>query len=151
MTVTDLSLVGAVQELIQEYAARHGLIVAFSQDIDALEPASTLRRTVFRIIEECLTNVRRHASTNIARVEIACDAEILRLEVEDWGIGFDPHGSDHRGLGLQEICTRAALLGGRAAVESSTGSGTLVVVELPISIAHTGKVDFASETPLGGA
>lgn len=84
------------------------------------------------IVREALSNVGRHAGAAHARVELAGTGSGARLSVSDDGRGFDPEaspGPDHHGL--DNMRERAAALGGRFSVESSPGSGTRVVVELP--------------------
>lgn len=90
---------------------------------------------LYRIIQEALTNVTRHASATTASVELAVRDEWIVLAVEDDGIGFDagrPESSHGRGLGIVGMLERAAIIGGVARVESTPGSGTRVTVRLPL-------------------
>ena len=139
MIAVHAPLVNALQELIYDHAVRHGLVVTFAQNLGEFRVSATLQRALSRIVEECLTNVHRHASTKAARVEITREGETLRVEVEDWGAGFEPYWRGHQGMGLQMIWTRAALLGGRAAIESAPGRGTRVMVELPLPAVFAGS------------
>lgn len=122
----------AIEALIDELTAGHCLSVDFQHNLDDRELPPTLERALLGTVRECLTNVYRHALTTSARVEVTRERNTLRIAVEDWGVGFEPVRHHRHGLGLQCIWTRAALLGGRAAIRSNPGHGTLVVVELPI-------------------
>jgi signal transduction histidine kinase len=104
--------------------------------IRSLAPA--IEAAVYRMVQEALTNVARHANARTVRVRFDVEPSQARLLVEDDGRGF-PAGSDHgstegsRGLGLAGIRERARLLGGEASVESVPGRGTLIEVKIPLS------------------
>ncbi|HEV3204397.1 MAG TPA: ATP-binding protein, partial [Gemmataceae bacterium] len=88
----------------------------------------------FRIIQEALTNVARHARVPEVTVRISLDQDLLSMKVEDHGAGFNPQAvftvANSGGLsGMQE---RAVLLGGYLVVDSEPGSGTRVLAELPV-------------------
>jgi signal transduction histidine kinase len=90
---------------------------------------------LFRIAQEALTNVRKHAQTTRAHVALRRTDQVLRLEVRDWGRGFragEPHPASAPGerIGLRGMQERMALLGGRCMVRSSPGAGTQVVAEI---------------------
>jgi signal transduction histidine kinase len=96
-----------------------------------LEPH--LERMVFRIVQEAVTNVRRHSRSERAEVRLNQLADRLEIVVQDWGVGFDPAQVEKNRLGLKGILQRARLLGGRAEVESQPGKGTRLVVDLPLA------------------
>ena len=82
----------------------------------------------YRIVQEALTNVRRHAHASSVRVGLAYDADAVRIEVADDGVGAtDPRG----GHGLVGMRERASLYGGALEAESPTGSGFVVRAVLP--------------------
>jgi signal transduction histidine kinase len=108
-------------------------------DVDVHDLPSALPAAVelaaLRIVQEAVTNVRRHARANSCRVALACDGRHLSVEVEDDGCGL---ASEHvRGLGLRSIDERAAELGGTSRTEAKVGGGTLVSVLLPLREAET--------------
>ncbi len=85
-----------------------------------------------RIIQEALTNVRKHASARSARVIFALDDGQVKVMIEDDGRGFDPTEiKDHEGFGLQAMRSRAETLGARFDLNSSPGNGTQVTFRLP--------------------
>ncbi len=92
----------------------------------------------YRIIQEAVTNVARHADAKLCRVEIAREPASLRICIEDDGKGFDQStdpGTSSRGLGLIGVRERVARLGGTLRVESRVGAGTRLLVELPVPAA----------------
>jgi two-component system sensor histidine kinase UhpB len=90
----------------------------------------------YRIIQEALTNVARHAHASFCRVALRRDASDLEITVDDDGRGFDPAGigtdSHDHGLGLVNMRERASQLDGRLALQSTRGAGTRVHVWLPL-------------------
>jgi signal transduction histidine kinase len=92
-----------------------------------------LETTIFRIVQEALTNVERHAESARAEVSITERDGVIRIEVRDRGVGFDPEAVVDGHFGLEGIRERARLSGGSAAIESAPGKGTTVTVELPIA------------------
>jgi signal transduction histidine kinase len=90
--------------------------------------------TVFRIIQEALTNIARHASVQEAQVNITIDKNIT-IEVIDQGTGFDiidDEGESGQSGGLSGMQERARLLGGKFQIYSKKGAGTRVVAEIPL-------------------
>jgi signal transduction histidine kinase len=96
--------------------------------------APLLENSVFRIVQEALTNARRYGKSDKVRVELAGQEDDLRIEIRDWGVGFDPEKVATSSYGLQGIRERARLLGGEAAIESKPGEGTRIVVTLPLAV-----------------
>ena len=86
--------------------------------------------TILLMANEAMSNALRHARARNVWVELDLEAEVVRLEVGDDGAGFDPSSSS-RGMGLANLRTRAAELGGTVDVESNVGGGTKVRVEVP--------------------
>jgi signal transduction histidine kinase len=98
-------------------------------DLPSALPAAVVLAAL-RIVQEAVTNVRRHAYASSCRVALACDGQHLRVEVEDDGRGL---GSEHvRGLGLGSINERATELGGLSRIEANASGGTTVSVLLPL-------------------
>ena len=95
-----------------------------------------IQTTCFRIIQEAITNVVRHARATRVDVDLRCEKGKLRLLIRDNGIGFDvgPAQAQTTGLGLIGITERAALVGGRARIISSPGKRTTIEVVLPLTL-----------------
>ena len=134
-------IVAAIDYLICEATEQHGLEVEFVCDLHVNRLAPPLETTIFRIVQESLTNVRQHSGSSKARVSLTGHDDRLNLEIKDWGVGFNPEEVDESHFGLRGIRERARLLGGRAIVETSAGQGTQISVNLPLlegmSSSHT--------------
>lgn len=128
-----LGLVAALRELCEDWQLRSGVAcrLAASGALDRLDDA--LDVAVYRIVQEALTNVTRHARARNVRIALARSAPgTLRLEIDDDGIGMDPACAT-RGLGLLGAHERAAALGGALQVDSAPGAGTRLRLVLPVS------------------
>ncbi|MBI2907092.1 MAG: GAF domain-containing protein [Chloroflexi bacterium] len=135
----DLGIKAALERYVEGYAAKFGLpvdleIAGFTPD-RRLPPHIEL--TVFRIIQEALTNVAKHAQARSVSVVLELRSRSVVVVIEDDGVGFDvqqvlasPLAEAH--LGLHGMRERALLVGGRLALESAPGHGTTVQVEIPI-------------------
>jgi signal transduction histidine kinase len=86
---------------------------------------------LFRVLQEALTNVSRHAAAHEVGVTVEVSVEQVSMEVADDGSGFDPAGGGS-GTGLRGIRERCAFLGGSAEVQSTPGAGTRLAVRLPV-------------------
>ncbi len=111
---------------------------------DARLPAE-VETTLYRVAQEALTNARKHARTDRARVALARRGEAIHLEVKDEGRGFDPSSPTTNGpgerVGLAGMRERVALLGGELKITSEPGKGTLVVAEVPLTAVAEGNGD----------
>jgi signal transduction histidine kinase len=128
----DIGLVAGIERLVETFRARQGLTVTL--DFGGLDDDERLPRetetVVYRIVQEALTNVSRHAGTTTARVEFLMSEGHVVVEVRDDGQGFDPEvvaGS----LGLVGMAERAALIDATFDVKSTAGAGTTVRLEAP--------------------
>jgi PAS domain S-box-containing protein len=128
----EAGIVAAIDYLICEATEQCGLEVEFVRDLQVSRLAPPLETTVFRIVQESLTNVRRHSGSGKAKVSLTGHDDRLSLEIKDWGIGFNPEEVDENHFGLRGIRERARLLGGKAVVDTSLGHGTRIAVDLPL-------------------
>lgn len=133
----DLGLVPA----LKSYLRRHAELDAIDVDIDLEEPPSKLDHetdlAVFRIVQEAVANIRKHAQATAVHVHLSFTERHLELEVSDNGVGFDPDGSPRERdgrprLGLAGMRERAAAVGGHLKIVSGRLLGTTVRVMLPI-------------------
>ncbi len=131
----DLGLPTTVDWYLKGFRKRHGLAVELLQERMDERLAGPVEAAAYRIIQEALTNVARHARATRCRVYLQRLTHTVLVTVEDDGIGFDPsaHADDgaERGLGLVGIRERVALLQGTMRLESAPNRGTRVTVELP--------------------
>jgi PAS domain S-box-containing protein len=130
--IDEQGVAGAVDYLVTEFKAR-GMTIRFMHDMPADRLFPDLETTIFRIVQEALTNVERHSQSKQAEVYVGQRDGTIRIEVRDWGEGFDPESIADGHFGLEGIRERARLAGGWAAIHSGIGRGTEVVVELPVN------------------
>jgi signal transduction histidine kinase len=126
----DFGLAPALDRLIDTYSRRTGLEV--ESHLAGLEPrlSEPVESALYRIAQEALTNIAKHAGASAVSIVTRRDGERLTMIVEDNGTGFDA-AAPAEGLGLVSMRERAELLGGSLRVESTTEHGTTLVVEVP--------------------
>lgn len=132
--VRDTGLGAALQDMVQRLRASTGLDVELHTEAQAGKASDEQAETAFRIVEEALRNVQRHAQARQARVvlrDIQAPGRMdrTRIEVADDGIGFDTTLQRPGHYGLRGIHEQAALIGATLEVDSSPGRGTRIVLE----------------------
>ena len=128
-----LGLAAATQWLVDNFKQRHRIEVRLRVDPPDLQVAEPRSTVVFRVLQEALTNVARHANANCVEVDITRDGTRLVLRIHDDGRGFDadaPRRAD--ALGLLGMRERAALVDGTLEVRSGMGRGTRVTLSIPV-------------------
>jgi signal transduction histidine kinase len=132
----DLGLAPAVDWLLRGLARRHGVEVNLVQFGMAGRLPPDVEVAAFRIVQEAVTNVARHAQAAQCTVRLTAEGSWLFVDVEDDGVGFGPivvaASGQRRGLGLLGMRERAAALGGTLVVDSAPRRGTRVSVTLPL-------------------
>jgi signal transduction histidine kinase len=129
----DLGLISALDRYIHDYQQRFNVQVDFlTRGIDKRLPLE-IETTIYRIAQEALTNIARHAEASTASVIIDRRHNTLRIIVEDNGVGFVPSEQHRKSLGLQGIRERAALFNGTLTIETEPGHGTSLFIEIPLS------------------
>jgi len=128
-------LVPALREYVTRYQEEQGLEVALSlPESDERLPAP-VETALFRIAQEALNNVVRHAQAHRVDVALGRDEAHVTLRIADDGQGFDPQASrSSMHLGLWSMRERVEQLGGRFEVESAPGRGTKLVVKIPLEV-----------------
>jgi PAS domain S-box-containing protein len=134
MIIDEMGIIEAIHYLVAEEEATQRLNVTFTHDVRFGRLAPMLEGIVFRIVQESLNNVRRHAGVQDAEVRLQQPDSMLLIEIEDRGIGFDPARIEDHHFGLEGIRERARLIGGKATIRSFVGRGTIVSVVLPIDL-----------------
>lgn len=138
----DLGLVPALLWHFERFTSQTGVRVAFKHRGMQRRFAPEIETAVYRIVQEGLTNVARHAGVVDATIRLLINKGILSVYIEDEGIGFDTDAAFARGTssGLTGMHERATLLGGQFEIISAPGAGTLLVAKFPISSsARTGR------------
>lgn len=134
----DLGLEAALSWLARTLGQRTGLEISVDCDLgeERLEPE--IETLVFRIVQESLTNVIKHAGVDQAQVRIQSGSDFLRASVSDEGAGFDMQGAigtdnNPTSSGLRGMKDRVELFGGQLSIRSAPGSGTVVELAVPLS------------------
>ena len=138
LMLDDLGLVPAIEWLASNFMQRCGvpctLLVHDELELELPEPFAT---AVFRIVQESLNNIAKHAAASQVTVTLDKTQDAVRLRVEDDGCGFlSDDARKPQSLGLMGLRERAQLLGGSAVISSVRGKGTTVEVSIPLN--HTG-------------
>lgn len=131
-TLDDLGLTAALEQLVEDSPAGETIRVAFRHPTfeRRLDPA--LETTIYRVVQEALTNAARHAGASAIEVELAeADGQVI-ASVSDDGHGFDVGAAPAGGLGLGGMRERAELIGGELTIDSALGRGTEVVLRVPV-------------------
>ncbi len=133
----ELGLAAALAALVRAFGLRHNVNVEFVHDQLDARFVPELETSVYRIVQEALNNVAKHARATTCRVQLQRLPGEVRVTIEDNGVGFDAADADGnwpRGLGLIGIRERATQLGGTLRVDSAPGEGTRLSVELPARV-----------------
>jgi signal transduction histidine kinase len=126
--LTTAEFVAELKSYVQDLGPPEGLEVDISVQGDLTELTPFTRKHLFRIAQEALANVVRHAHARRATVHLAADSHVVQLTVQDDGVGFDLREA---GMGIQGMRERALAVGGTLALHSVPGGGTRVEVRVP--------------------
>jgi signal transduction histidine kinase len=145
----DLGLPAAIDWYLRAFAKRHGIAVEMKQEGMTTRLAPEVELAAYRVVQEALTNVARHAEAKNCRVSIQRRRDRLEVTILDNGKGFDPETvgetGGRKGLGLLGMRERAAQLTGAVRIESAPGEGTRVRLELPARPAPSSQEDAIAE------
>lgn len=129
----ELGLLAALEWQANEFQRRTGLRCTFVTQVTAERWDDDVTTALFRIFQETLTNILRHAQATAVNVRLNEDADSLTLEVADNGRGItDAEIGNTHSIGLLGMRERAALLGGEISLSGTPGRGTTVMIRLPI-------------------
>jgi signal transduction histidine kinase len=128
----DFGLVAALERLTETFAEQTGLAVHVEARLGDARLTGEVETALYRIIQEALTNVIKHANATTVSVVLTRSPDRVAVVVEDDGRGFDPAEERDDGLGLLGMKERISLVGGRLTVESNPERGTTVAVEVPV-------------------
>jgi signal transduction histidine kinase len=146
----DFGLVAALRWYSTEAKERFGLTVTVSSRGEEAALSGDIRTVLFRIVQESITNIIRHAKTDRADVLVVFDEQEVRIRIEDNGCGFDVDATlrepSYPSWGLLGMIERVSLIGGECQIVSQIGKGTLVEVSAPFKE----KDDVENSTVAGG-
>jgi len=141
----DLGLLPTLRWHVERYRSATGLDVQlYHEGIESVRFDTHTETAAYRIVQEALTNIARHARATAVTVRVCGMTEILLLEIQDNGVGFDVARAINRrkSVGLAGMRERAVLLGGHFTVDSAAGSGTQISAELPVNQPREGVVEL---------
>jgi signal transduction histidine kinase len=130
-TLAEEGLVAALTKQASALSAREGLMIEVDEPGERLPLGPEVEEQLYRLGQEALANVVKHARASSATVRIAATHDIVLIEVSDDGRGFDPAAVGREHFGLRSMRGRVADLGGRLEVTSALGRGTVLRVEVP--------------------
>ncbi|GAC1692663.1 MAG: hypothetical protein NVS9B5_34950 [Terriglobales bacterium] len=133
----EIGLQAALTWYVEGLKQRAGLDVKLDINLEFQRPSREVELTIFRVVQECLTNIHRHSGSKSARIRIAREGANVVVEVRDAGAGIEAdrltriqaHGA---GVGLRGIRERVRQLSGDVRMESQIGLGTTIVITLPV-------------------
>jgi PAS domain S-box-containing protein len=131
----DLGLIPALLAQFEHFSKLTGIQVKFKHSGVDHRFENKLETAVFRIIQEGLTNVARHAHCQVVSVRLWSDSNYLRLQVEDQGVGFNPQAAleSQHASGLSGMQKRVSDCGGELEIETEIGRGTRIIVDFPLA------------------
>jgi signal transduction histidine kinase len=128
----------ALQEYLSDYRLHYGIDAHLELECESLpEMPATVRLQLTRIIQEALTNVRKHAQVREAVVNVGIEGDWVQVCISDKGVGFDPSAidsADRRHYGLQTMAERAESIGGSVVYDAGPKKGTRVIIRVPQEI-----------------
>jgi signal transduction histidine kinase len=134
----------AVQTFCQEAGARSGLTVTIDVDENLGEFSDVYTITLYRFLQETITNVIKHSKATQLWVELSRDENDITLTVQDNGIGFSEEGlPGNNGIGITGLNERLTIVGGELKISSSATKGTIISAHLPFPVSETIKDEAA--------
>jgi signal transduction histidine kinase len=128
----DFGLVAALERLVQTFAEMTGIEVDLEPRLGAERLPPEVETTLYRLVQEALTNVVKHAEARHVSILLARREGSVIAVIEDDGLGFDPDARDGDGVGLLGMQERVELHDGRLTVESAPEAGTTLRIEIPL-------------------
>ena len=114
------------------FAEQSGIRVDFHSALGELRLPSEVETTLYRVVQESLTNIVKHANAQNISVSIARRGPTVAAVIEDDGAGFDQRAVREEGVGLLGMRERLSFVDGRLEIESRPGAGTTIVAEVPL-------------------
>ena len=125
-------IAAAITHLVNEQSRRKGPNIEYRSKVNFDRLVPILENAIYRIAQEGLANACQHSKSEKVRVSLLQQEDGVRIEIRDWGVGFDTKTVRGNHFGLEGIRQRARLLGGKCSIRSTAGKGTRIAVELPV-------------------
>lgn len=129
--IEERGVVGAIDYLVSSHERRDGLEIAFTHSLESRRFPAVVESTIFRVVQEALNNIVRHAATKRAAITLDERDHRLNLSIRDWGCGFEIGNRQAKRYGLRGIEERTRLLNGVVRIRSEPGRGTSIDIALP--------------------
>lgn len=128
----EAGVVAAIRNLVTESNEQFSADVEFDCRLKTERMEPVFENSIYRIVQEGIANAQRHSNSKRIVVRLVEDDNLVKIEIRDWGTGFDVDGVKGKFYGLDGIKERARLLGGHAKIESTPGVGTRILAEFPL-------------------
>jgi signal transduction histidine kinase len=139
LILDDLGFADAVSWQVEEFKRRTGIETALELESAPLQVSDDVSSGLFRIVQESLTNIARHAKATQVRVSVQADSRKLVLTVSDNGIGISDSRQRGDGIGLISMRERASAMGASFNIQSAVGKGCVIVVSLSVESEALGE------------
>jgi two-component system NarL family sensor kinase len=136
--IDDLGLDAALENIVQSFSKACGISCSYKpQSLKGLHSVDG-KRLVYRLVQETLTNIGKHAHATHIEFTIAVEDNLVEIKISDNGKGFAVHSLDrqipgHQGIGMTAMVHRANMLGGSTKIDSTIGRGTTVYFTFPLN------------------
>jgi two-component system sensor histidine kinase UhpB len=131
----DLGLIAAIEWQCSEFQKRNGIKCQFNTKLEDADFGTTLSTEVFRIVQETLTNILRHANATLVEIKMSISENFLSVEIKDNGQGITQEEiRNTKSLGLLGMGERAKIIGGKFSIEGKPQNGTTVKLQVPLNI-----------------
>jgi two-component system sensor histidine kinase DegS len=131
MALDDLGLVPTLKKYIEELTHKYDLIVDFKTFGKERRPSSSMEVALFRLVQESLSNVIKHARASETQIKLEFQAERIYLVIKDDGVGFNMKQKAREGFGILGMKERVKLLDGQFVIQSAPGQGTKLLLVIP--------------------
>jgi PAS domain S-box-containing protein len=128
----ESGVVAAIAHLVSDQNVLKGPKIKYFSAVTFDRLVPIVENAIYRIVQEALANACQHSQSETARVSLVQREGRVKIEIRDWGVGFDVKAVQENRFGLEGIRQRARLLGGKCSIRSKLGKGTRIAVELPV-------------------
>ncbi|MDI3547828.1 MAG: two-component system, NarL family, sensor histidine kinase DegS [Halanaerobiales bacterium] len=140
MSLDDLGLIPTLERYIDKYIGQTGIIIDFIVMGSKRRLPNTYEVTIFRLVQEALNNIYKHAKATGGKVRIEFKNERINIMISDDGIGFDSGEVEEDKYGLISMKERCELLGGEIEIKSAPNKGTVIKIVLPLKETEAVKI-----------
>ncbi|MNN71289.1 Signal transduction histidine-protein kinase/phosphatase DegS [compost metagenome] len=139
MALDDLGLIPTLRKYVHDYEEKSKIRATFETRGKEQRLSSAMEAAIFRLVQEALTNAAKHAYPTFVGVEITYQAQMIKIVVQDNGLGFrveslEQKTKEHSHFGLIGMRERVELLEGRMEIESAENQGTKIIIHIPTNV-----------------